>query len=285
MNHIYDPVTGYLIDEETGLVIEEDNIDTGQEWRAFGPEDVARRVRAGGRVTHKVHDRGLTTVVGDKRLDKLNRYARVGRGDKLLVSMLAILNEVAPRLGLRSNVVETAALILRKVASKDIKLHGERLDKTRALVAIAIVGTCRALNIAVSLKRVADTVGVAKRSSLKWAMKKLYLEYGVFNELKKKNNTHMADPYIADVAGKVGAGDEAIVLAKRMLSTVLSSNPTAYGDSKPYCIAVALIYIASVLLDKRIPYTTLTNKGGVSDVCMRDKVRKTVENLEIEVMI
>ncbi|MBI4170201.1 MAG: transcription initiation factor IIB, partial [Candidatus Aenigmarchaeota archaeon] len=47
-----------------GLVLEESMVDTGQDWRAFDHDQKVKRARTGAPLTHKRHDKGLTTEIG-----------------------------------------------------------------------------------------------------------------------------------------------------------------------------------------------------------------------------
>ena len=63
-NFLEDPTRGELVCSKCGLVMEEEMIDTGQEWRAFDTEQMSRRARAGAPLTFTKHDKGLTTEIG-----------------------------------------------------------------------------------------------------------------------------------------------------------------------------------------------------------------------------
>ena len=49
--------------DECGLVISEDIIDTGPEWRAFDHEQGEKRGRVGAPMTYTIHDKGLSTMI------------------------------------------------------------------------------------------------------------------------------------------------------------------------------------------------------------------------------
>ena len=46
-----------------GLVIEEEIIDQGPEWRAFDHEQRNARTRTGAPKTYTIHDKGLSTMI------------------------------------------------------------------------------------------------------------------------------------------------------------------------------------------------------------------------------
>ncbi|MFB6281402.1 MAG: transcription initiation factor IIB 3, partial [Haloferacaceae archaeon] len=60
---------GELIHEETGLIVEEEQIDPGPEWRAFNHEERQEKSRVGAPTTQTMHDKGLTTTIDWKDKD------------------------------------------------------------------------------------------------------------------------------------------------------------------------------------------------------------------------
>src|SRR6056297_927278 len=65
---------------DCGLVVGEDRIDRGPEWRTFGNDSERSPERTGAPLTRSRHDRGLSTEIGRKtRLKgrKRRRFARM----------------------------------------------------------------------------------------------------------------------------------------------------------------------------------------------------------------
>src|SRR6185295_18561061 len=52
---------GELVCADCGLVIDEEYIDQGPEWRAFDAEQGQKRARTGAPMTYTIHDKGLST--------------------------------------------------------------------------------------------------------------------------------------------------------------------------------------------------------------------------------
>ncbi|MFT4923749.1 MAG: transcription initiation factor TFIIB, partial [Haloarculaceae archaeon] len=49
---------------ECGLVVDEDEIDPGPEWRAFDAKEKDQKSRVGAPTTNMMHDKGLSTNIG-----------------------------------------------------------------------------------------------------------------------------------------------------------------------------------------------------------------------------
>ena len=122
-----------------GLVIDEDIIDHGPEWRAFDSEQREKRSRTGSPMTFTLHDKGLSTSIGWSnrdaygksiptrnraqlyRLRKWQRRIRISDATERNLSIaLSRLDRMASGMGLPRNVRETAAMIYRKAVNKNL---------------------------------------------------------------------------------------------------------------------------------------------------------------------
>jgi len=146
---IYDPVRGEYIDEETGEVIEDRIVD---------PRGGERHVleRYGEFMKHSIHDRGITTVInkpkreeGDLRIMPKDHAriiftqasARRSDGERKLVRLLKMLHVIRGRLSKRyyisNEVVEDAALIIRRLINKMPNIITEKTLVISALYLVA----------------------------------------------------------------------------------------------------------------------------------------------------
>ena len=64
MHIIRDYKRGEVTCKNCGLVVDDQVIDQGPEWRAFDSEQNERRARGGAPMTVLVHDKGLSTDIG-----------------------------------------------------------------------------------------------------------------------------------------------------------------------------------------------------------------------------
>ncbi|MDD1651654.1 MAG: transcription initiation factor IIB, partial [Methanomicrobiales archaeon] len=58
---VHDYERAELVCQNCGLVIDEDFIDRGPEWRAFDNDQRIKRSRVGAPMTFTIHDKGLST--------------------------------------------------------------------------------------------------------------------------------------------------------------------------------------------------------------------------------
>ena len=147
-----------LVCEECGLVIDEDFIDHGPEWRAFDSDQREKRSRVGAPMTYTIHDKGLSTMIGWKnrdsygksiptrnraqlyRLRKWQRRIRISDAtERNLAFALSELDRMASGMGLPRNVRETAAMIYRKAVLKNL-IRGRSIE---GVSAAALYAACR----------------------------------------------------------------------------------------------------------------------------------------------
>src|SRR2546428_518459 len=69
----FDYERGELICEECGLVLTDQMIDQGPEWRAFDVEQGEKRARTGAPMTYTIHDKGPSTTIGGKNKDSYGK--------------------------------------------------------------------------------------------------------------------------------------------------------------------------------------------------------------------
>jgi transcription initiation factor TFIIB len=62
-----------LVCADCGLVIDQDFIDHGPEWRAFDSDQREKRARVGAPMTYTIHDKGLSTMIGWKNRDSYGK--------------------------------------------------------------------------------------------------------------------------------------------------------------------------------------------------------------------
>ncbi|MFQ5909604.1 MAG: transcription initiation factor IIB, partial [Thermoplasmata archaeon] len=169
---------GELVCEECGLVLDDQMIDQGPEWRAFNVEQGEKRARTGAPMTYTMHDKGLSTTIGWKnkdsygksiptrnraqlyRLRKWQRRIRVSNAtERNLAFALSELDRMASGMGLPRNVRETAAMIYRKAVTKNL-IRGRSIE---GVVAASLYAACRQCNVPRTLDEIAGSSRVGRK--------------------------------------------------------------------------------------------------------------------------
>ena len=124
---------GEIICQSCGLVINENVMDRGPEWRAFTKEEKESRGRVGIPISYSMHDKGLSTIIDrvnrdahgkqlpiSTRLEMLRlRKLQIRTGvhssiDRNLIQAMGELDRLKDNLHIPLQVKEKAAIIYRK---------------------------------------------------------------------------------------------------------------------------------------------------------------------------
>lgn len=147
-----------------GLVVAEDRIDHGPEWRSFSDDEVDRE-RTGAPLTRSRHDRGLSTEIGRdssvrmtgrkrRRLARMRREhnrARISsKVERNQVYAFTEIRRIVSALDLPRNVRESACTLFKSAQSEDL-LRGRSLE---GFAAAAVYATCRSRSIARTIEEV-----------------------------------------------------------------------------------------------------------------------------------
>jgi len=140
--------------EDCGLVIDEQRIDHGPEWRAYGDEECER---TGAPLTAARHDRGLSAEIGRgpdakgneisgekrQRLARMRREQTRGRwrskAERSLAHGLGEVRRLASALELSDSVRDQACQLFRSAQNEDL-LRGRSIE---AIAAASVYGACR----------------------------------------------------------------------------------------------------------------------------------------------
>jgi transcription initiation factor TFIIB len=140
--------------EDCGLVIDEQRIDHGPEWRAYDDEECER---TGAPLTAARHDRGLSTEIGRgtdakgneisgqkrRRLARMRREQTRGRwrskAERNLAHGLGEVRRLASALELSDSVRDQACQLFRSAQNEDL-LRGRSIE---AIAAASVYGACR----------------------------------------------------------------------------------------------------------------------------------------------
>jgi len=147
-----------LVCKNCGFILDENMIDHGPEWRAFDNEQREKRSRTGSPMTYTIHDKGLSTTIGWTnrdaygksiptknraqlyRLRKWQRRVRISDAtERNLAVALSGIDRISSGMELPRSVRETAAMIYRKAALKNL-VRGRSIP---GVTAASIYAACR----------------------------------------------------------------------------------------------------------------------------------------------
>ena len=273
-----------------GLVIDEDIIDHGPEWRAFDSEQREKRARTGAPMTYTLHDKGLSTAISWQnrdsygkaiptrnraqiyRLRKWQRRTRITDAtERNLAVALSVLDRMSSGMSLPRSVRETAAMIYRKAAMRNL-IRGRSID---GITAAATYAACRQCHVPRTLDEISDAVHMSR--------KEIGRNYRyVARELGLKLMPTTPQDYISRFCSELRLSNA--VQSKTLEILKDATHRELTSGRGPTGIAAASLYIASVLCGERRTQREVADVAGVTEVTIRNRYKELAEKLDIEIL-
>jgi transcription initiation factor TFIIB len=281
---IEDATRGELVCAKCGLVIKEEMIDTGQEWRAFDSEQMSKRARGGAPLTFTKHDKGLTTEIG-KGLGELYKvpakkraqYYRLTKWHKRLIKSkdrnlsfaLSELQRIVSFLNLPRTIHERIARYYEEAVNKGL-VRGRSIESVIAALTYAV---SREFDSPRTLDEISEASGVEKR------------EIGrTYRYIARELQIRIlpADPttFVPRFTSMLGLSDRVQAKALEILKKATKHDITS--GKGPTGVAAAAIYVATVLIGEKRTQREVADIVGVTEVTIRNRYKELIEKLGIE---
>lgn len=277
-NIITDYERGETLCGGCGEVISEYMPDIIHDGRAFAGD--TEQARTGPATSLVMHDRGLSTVIGNDRdstgrslttgsKSKFNRLRTWDRRSKShsaasMSRAFVLMNSITAKLTIPYSVVERAAYIYRKALAAGLT----KGRTVASLAAVCLYVACRETGTPRTLDDLASTANVEKRvlyRDMRKLLTKLDLNPDQFQIssflVKISNNLDLSEIIKRDALEILKRSEEMLITAGK--------NPVA--------MASAAIYIACINNGTQISQRMLSRQAGVSDVTVRNSVA-TIRN-------
>ena len=283
---ITDSERGEVVCGGCGLILLQNMSDMSYENNGYTSEDYMKLARTGPATSLTMHDRGLSTVIGankdssGKALSSKTKYEfhRLRTWDKRSKSRkiftfskaFTMMNAMKAKLGLSSNVVETAAFIFRKATNARLM----RGRTTVSLVSASLYAACREHNTPRTLDDIANAGNVEKRTlsrDLRTMIKKLELNL----------NQYDTTSFISKISNNLNLKETTKRDAFNILRRCEDKHITA--GKHPVAQAAASIYVACVINNEKVSQAKIAGESGISGVTIRNRIiliRKTLNLTE-----
>ena len=287
-NLVHDYDSGETICGDCGLVVYEQMMDKGPEWRAFTAEEKTSRSRVGMPTSYSIHDKGLSTAIsqvdrdafGRKlplstrvqmwRLRKWQIRSRVHSSvDRNLAQAMAELERLSSKVSISAPIKEKAAVAYRKALDKGL-VRGRSIN---AIAAASLYAACRKSGSPRSLREIAEASLVDKKDVAR-----------CYRLLLQELDFHMptSDPmtYVSKIAEKTGISGKTQGAAIAILRMARQQRVSAGKD--PMGLAAAALYIACLQNTEKETQKDIAEAAGVTEVTVRNRYKDLLKKLHLE---
>jgi transcription initiation factor TFIIB len=283
---IYDPNTGARICLDTGEIIEEQVIGDEAEWRAYTPDERARRTRVGGPLSlakpnmgldvylSGFHEgsgkriRGLSRRIENLRLQRSFKMGRTLSGiEKNINQALKILDEIATRMELPDRVKEEASKLYRDATEKGLT-RGRSIE---SVVAATLYAACRKLKIPCTIDDIAKNLP-SKSADTKREVARCYRL--LVRDLGVDIPVIEPELFISRIVSALGLPDYITIEAAKILREARNKGVTAGKD--PSGLAAAAVYLAALKNGLRRTQKEIAHVAGVTEVTVRNRYKELV---------
>jgi transcription initiation factor TFIIB len=287
-NLVFDPDMGETVCGDCGLVVEDVDIDRSPEWRAFTKEERESRSRVGMPTFYSVHDKGLSTTMGNinrdahgrklplkKRLQmwRLRKWQIRSRAhssiDRNLAQAMTELDRLSDKLSIPNAVKEKAALIYRKALDKGLV----RGRSTAGIAAASLYAACRRTRTPRILREVSEKALVSRREVSR--------DYRlIITELGLRMPVSKPSMYLTKVAERANLSGEVQLYALEVLQQARREHITAGKD--PIGLAAAALYIGSIKAGDKITQKDIADAAGITEVTIRNRYKNLSKLMNLE---
>jgi transcription initiation factor TFIIB len=274
---------GETVCRDCGLVVEEDEIDRGPEWRAFDSAEKDQKSRVGAPTTNMMHDKGLSTNIdwrdqdaygnslGSRQRQKMQRLRKWNERfrtrdskERNLKQALGEIDRMASALGLPENVRETASVIYRRALDENL-LPGRSIE---GVSTASVYAAARQAGVPRSLDEVAGVSRVEKSEiarTYRYVVRELGLEIAP------------ADPksYVPRFASDLDLSEEAERRARQLLDGAREAG--VHSGKSPVGLAAAAVYAASLLTNEKVTQNDVSEVADISEVTIRNRYHELLE--------
>ncbi len=278
---------GELIHEDTGLVVDEDNVDHGPEWRAFDAAERDEKSRVGSPMTQTMHDKGLTTSIDWRNKDSSGRQLSSEKrsqmerlrtwqerirtqdsGERNLQLALSEIERMSSAQGVPKSVREVASVIYRRALDEDL-IRGRSIE---AMATASLYASCRQEGIPRSLD---DFVGVARVGRREIARAYRYISGELDLELKP------VDPkeHVPRFCSELDLSDDVERRATRIVEETTEQG--LHAGKSPTGFAAAAIYLASMLSNEKRTQSEIADAADVTVVTVRNRYKEQMRAIDV----
>lgn len=274
---------GEVVCEDCGLVVEQDNIDHGPEWRSFDPAERDQKSRVGAPTTKLLHDKGLSSHIGWENTDSYGktlssrqrrkmqrlrtwdeRFRTRNHKERNLKQALGEIERMGSALGLSDEIRETASVIYRRALEEDL-LPGRTIE---GIATAAIYAAARQMN---SPRSIDEVAAVSRVDDMEFKRAYRY----IVRELGLAVQPASPQDFVGRLASALDLDAETERQARDLLS--VAEGTGTFNGKSPVGLAAAAIYAAGRLTGRNLTQDEVSDAADVSNVTIRNRYKELLE--------
>jgi transcription initiation factor TFIIB len=264
--------------EDCGLILADEQIDHGPEWREFDEDETTQR-RTGAPNTVARHDRGIGSEIGRKqdsqgrtlsgkkrrhlgRLRREHTRAKIGsKADRNLLSGMVEIRRMTAALDFTESLRDQACQLFRTAQNEDV-LRGRSIE---SIASGCLYAACRLNEYPRTFEEIA-TVSKLDEG-------KVRMGYKVLNrELELPVPPAGAEQYLPQIASETGVSNETERRARTLLEDALGD--TVARGCNPAGVAAGALYVAGQETGELLTQAETADAADVSNVTVRERYRE-----------
>lgn len=269
--------------QECGLVIKEDSVDKGPEWRAFSQDEKDEKSRVGAPTTNMMHDKGLSTNIGwknkDARGNKLSsrqrkkmqrlrtwdeRFRAIDSSERNLKQALGEIDRMASALGLPESIRETASVIYRRALD-------EHLLPGRSIEGVATASLYAAARMANNPRSISEFVTVSRVERKEISRTYLYINRELDLAVAPASPTNFIPRYVSELT----LSQEVERIGVNLVHDAADKGVTS--GKGPTGLAGAAVYAGALLAGEEVTQREVSEVAGVSKVTIRNRYQELLD--------
>jgi transcription initiation factor TFIIB len=285
---ITDNIRGEILCASCGSVLADKVEDFGPEQRSFTMEDYAQNSRTGLASTLSIHDKGLSTMIGNadkdasgnsissymkyafNRLRTWDSRSKSNSSERNLKSAFVILTNVQSKLEISDTVIDRTAYLYRKALTKNI-IRGRTIS---GMILAALYVACRESNVPRTLQDIASAGNISFKDlsrHYRILVKSLDLHVESFNPLE----------FVSKIGTSVGLSEKAKWDALDMLHR---DHEKGITDGKNLVsLAATAVFLSGIINEEKTTQNSIARASGVSSVTIRNVARILRKQLGLDV--
>ena len=285
---ITDIHTGEIGCSNCGAVSSEKIVDAGAETVGYSGEEYQNNARVGRKISLKMADMGLSTVIESKdrdatgkllskenkrmfyRLRMWDRNSRYANSVKSFQKAFTLLDAISAKLGLPESVTEQTAHLFRKIAAKKI-LAGR---STTGTLCAATYISCRLTNTPRTIDDIAKA-GNIKKKNLQRIYRFIVREFDIHPEI------YAPTEFVTRISKALNISEKTERLAFKILD--ISAKKNISTSKNPMSMAAGAINLACIRNGEKISQSKISEASGISAVTIRNRSNEVKQKIGGEI--